>query len=136
MALAEDLRDAGYSVVEASNADEAMDYLNTGSQIDLVFSDIRMPGSMDGLELARRLRVERPALPVILASGGTERIATFVAKPYRMEQVLSVISKNIAARVSPQPPPCILLVECDIIVRILWRNICVIAAIACSKRLT
>ena len=93
MALAEDLREAGYSVVEASNADEALVYLNTGSRIDLVFSDIRMPGSMDGLELARRLRVERPALPVILASGGTERIATFIAKPYRMEQVLSVISK-------------------------------------------
>jgi two-component system, response regulator PdtaR len=93
LALAEDLRDAGYSVVEASNADEAMAYLNTGSQIDLVFSDIRMPGSMDGLELARRLDVERPTLPVILSSAGTEGIATFVAKPYRMEQVLSIISK-------------------------------------------
>ncbi len=95
MALAEDLRDAGYSVVEASNADEAMAYLNTGSQIDLVFSDVTMPGSMDGLELARRLHVERPLLPVILASGGTERIATFITKPYRMEQVLSVISKTL-----------------------------------------
>jgi CheY-like chemotaxis protein len=93
MALAEDLRDAGYSVVQASNADEAMAYLNTGSQIDLVFSDVRMPGSMDGLELARRLGVERPALPVVLASAGTGGIATFIAKPYRMEQVLSTISK-------------------------------------------
>jgi CheY-like chemotaxis protein len=93
MALAEDLRDAGYSVVEASNADEAMAYLSTGSQINLVFSDIRMPGSMDGLELARRLSVEHPALPVLLASAGTEGIATFIAKPYKMEQVLSLISK-------------------------------------------
>jgi CheY-like chemotaxis protein len=102
MALAEDLRDAGYSVVEASNADEAMAYLNAAvgylnpeSQIDLVFADIRMPGSMDGLELARRLRVERPQLPVILSSGGTARVANFIAKPYRMEQVLSVISKTL-----------------------------------------
>jgi CheY-like chemotaxis protein len=95
MALAENLRDAGYSVVEASSADDAMAYLNTGSQIDLVFADIQMPGSMDGLELARRLRVERPSLPVILSSAGTARIANFITKPYRMEQVLSIISKAL-----------------------------------------
>ncbi|MGA3005177.1 MAG: response regulator [Acetobacteraceae bacterium] len=52
--------------------------------VDLVFSDIQMPGSMDGLELARRLRVERPSLPVILASGGTAGVTTFITKPYRM----------------------------------------------------
>jgi CheY-like chemotaxis protein len=97
MGLAEDLRDAGYFVVEASNADDAMAYLKTGSQIDLVFSDIQMPGSMDGLELARRLRVERPSLPVILSSGGRgpEGVATFITKPYRMERVISTISKAL-----------------------------------------
>jgi len=94
MALAEDLRDAGYSVVEAANADAAMAYLNTGSQIDLVLSDIQMPGSMDGLELARRLRVERPSLPVILSSAAPES-GSVIGKPYRMERVLSVISETL-----------------------------------------
>ena len=96
MALAEDLRDAGYSVVEAANADAAMVYLNTGSQIDLVLSDIQMPGSMDGLELARRLRVERPSLPVILSSAAPQE-GSILAKPYRMERVLSIISNTLRA---------------------------------------
>jgi CheY-like chemotaxis protein len=95
MSLAETLRDVGYFVVEASNADEAIAYLETGSQIDLVFSDIHMPGSMNGLELARRLRVDRPSLPVILSSSGTAEKTTFIAKPYRMERVLSIISKAL-----------------------------------------
>ena len=95
MVLAESLREAGYSVVETSNADDAIAYVNTGSRVDLVFSDIQMPGSMDGLELARRLRVEHPTLPVILSSAGTDQIATFIAKPYRMERVLSIISKAL-----------------------------------------
>ena len=94
MALAEELRDAGYSVVEAANADAALAYLNTGSQIDLVLSDIQMPGSMDGLELARRLRVERPSLPVVLSSAGSQS-GSVIAKPYSMEQVLSIISKML-----------------------------------------
>lgn len=96
LALAEDLRDAGYAVVEASNADDALAYLQTGRQVDLILSDIRMPGSIDGLQLARRLRIERPSLPVILSSaGGSAGITPFLAKPYRMEQVLSVIAKTL-----------------------------------------
>jgi CheY-like chemotaxis protein len=95
MALAEDLRDAGYFVVEAANADAAMAYLNSGSQIDLVFSDVNMPGSMNGLELALRLRIERPSLPVLLSSGGPVGVAGLIAKPYRMERVLSIISKAL-----------------------------------------
>jgi CheY-like chemotaxis protein len=95
MSLAETLREAGYFVVEASNADEAMAYLKTGSPIDLVFSDIHMPGSMNGVELARRLRVDRPSLPVILSSAGTAETATFVTKPFGMERVLSIISKAL-----------------------------------------
>jgi CheY-like chemotaxis protein len=97
MVLAEELRDAGFFVIEASNADDAMAYLKTGSQIDLVFSDIQMPGSMDGLELARRLRVEHPSLPVILSSGrqGAEGVAPFISKPYRMERVISIVLKTL-----------------------------------------
>jgi CheY-like chemotaxis protein len=97
MVLAEELRDAGYFVVEASNADDAMAYLQSGNQVDLVFSDIQLPGSMDGLELARRLRVERPSLPIILTSSrrSPEGVAIFIAKPYRMERVISIISQAL-----------------------------------------
>ena len=95
MALAEELRDAGYSVVEAANADAAMAYLNTTGQIDLVFSDVKMPGSMDGLELARRLSVEHPSLPVLLSSASSQGVDAVISKPYRMERVLSIISKAL-----------------------------------------
>ena len=97
MVLAAELRDAGFFVIEASNADDAMAYLKTGSQMDLVFSDIHMPGSMDGLELARRLRVERPTLPIILSSGrqGPEGVAPFISKPYKMERVISLVLKTL-----------------------------------------
>jgi CheY-like chemotaxis protein len=97
MVLAEELRDAGYTVFEASNADEAMAFLKTGSQIDLVFCDIQMPGSMDGLELARRLRVEYASLPVILSSAHPrpKTVALFIAKPYRVERVISTISQTL-----------------------------------------
>ena len=79
------------------NADEAMTLLKTGSQIDLIFSDVQMPGSMDGLELARRLRVEYPSLPVILSSAHPrpKTVALFIAKPYRVERVISTISQTL-----------------------------------------
>ena len=84
LVLADTLRDAGFCVIEARSGTDAVSYLRSGGRVDLIFSDIQMPGSMDGLELARRLRVERPSLPVILASGGTAGVTTFITKPYRM----------------------------------------------------
>jgi two-component system, response regulator PdtaR len=70
MALADQLRNAGYVVLEASNADEALDLLNTeGHGVQLLVSDIRMPGKMDGVELAREIRVHHPQIKIVLASG-------------------------------------------------------------------
>src|ERR1700710_1599105 len=69
LAVADHLRDSGYQVVEASNADEALEYLQGPNNVSLVFSDVRMPGTMDGLKLAQRIRESYPALSVILASG-------------------------------------------------------------------
>jgi CheY-like chemotaxis protein len=69
MALADQLREVGCMVVEASDADEALLLLrNDFLQVDVVISDIRMPGSMDGLGLARVLRLERPKAKIILMS--------------------------------------------------------------------
>jgi two-component system, response regulator PdtaR len=53
--IAEALREAGMRVIEVGNADEAMEHLEAGTPIDFVFTDIELPGSMDGLEFVRRL---------------------------------------------------------------------------------
>src|SRR5262245_57730706 len=68
MSLADQLRRAGYVVFEASSADEALDLLH-GNSVQLVLSDIRMPGSMDGAELARAIRTQHPHIKIVLASG-------------------------------------------------------------------
>jgi CheY-like chemotaxis protein len=63
------LRECGFDVVEANGADEAIRVLQAEVPIDIVFSDIQMPGSMDGFGLAQWVRRERPWLKVILTSG-------------------------------------------------------------------
>jgi CheY-like chemotaxis protein len=92
MVLADALRHAGFSVAEATSADEALSYLGHDGAVDLVLSDIQMPGSLDGLDLARRLRKDYPALPIILTSGSlgsnsVEGIGLFIPKPYDVDHV-------------------------------------------------
>jgi len=97
--IAEFLRDVGYNVVEAGNADEAMAVFESGTSVDLLFSDVKMPGSMDGNDLARRVKSDWPDTHVILTSGyssallevrdrETERV---LPKPYRPLSVLAAI---------------------------------------------
>ena len=81
----------GFKVVCAASAEVAVDILNQRSDIDLVFSDIVMPG-MSGLELGRLIREHHPETPVILASGYSDRAAmaveegfTLLQKPYSLE---------------------------------------------------
>lgn len=93
--IAEFLRDVGFDVVEASSADEAMAVFEAGTQIDLLFSDIRMPGSMDGSELAERVKERWPATHVMLTSGYSSELTAmrdpFLPKPYRPLSVLAAI---------------------------------------------
>jgi DNA-binding response OmpR family regulator len=63
------LRDCGFGVIEAGDADEAVRVLEAGIRVDIVFSDVNMPGSLDGFGLAQWLRRERPGLKIILTSG-------------------------------------------------------------------
>src|SRR5262245_41278519 len=63
------LSECGFDVIEASGADEAVRVLQADVAIDIVFSDVNMPGSMDGFGLAQWVRRERPWLKVILTSG-------------------------------------------------------------------
>ena len=66
---AEYFRDAGYRVIEANDADEALSVLAPGNQVHVVFSDIQMSGSIDGLALAEWIAQRYPHLPVLLTSG-------------------------------------------------------------------
>ncbi|HKV17365.1 MAG TPA: response regulator [Reyranella sp.] len=85
------LTDQGFSVTEAASADAAVGILQGESVAMLVFSDIQMPGSMDGVDLARWIARERPELKVLLTSGRpipeAARAWAFIAKPYRMKNV-------------------------------------------------
>ena|ERR1700692_1125417 len=104
--LAEELRSHGLTVVEASNADEAWAYLQTGGAADLVFSDVTMPGSMNGVELVRRVKAEYPATKAILTSGnpGTDNIEAlglFLLKPFRLFAAAAATLQSLGMKGAP-----------------------------------
>ena len=70
--VADHLRDAGFTVIEAFNADEAIAILTAGVAIDLVFTDVRMPGAVDGIALLEFVKRTRPDVPVLITSGHLE----------------------------------------------------------------
>ncbi len=86
----------GYTVVEAEHGVDALGQIeHRGGAVDLVLTDVRMPG-LDGRELARRLRAERPSLPVVLMSGYPSESATaadlrFLAKPFTAGALLHTV---------------------------------------------
>jgi CheY-like chemotaxis protein len=88
------LRDAGARVVEAENADEALAYLAADPSLHLVFSDVRMPGSMDGLQLLSRIAADFPHVKTVLTSGHLSPSEApgdtlLITKPYPCEKVAS-----------------------------------------------
>jgi CheY-like chemotaxis protein len=102
MFVADVLRDAGYDVIEAVNGDEAIDILKAGVLVDVVLSDVRMPGSTDGLALLAFVRQNLAKLPVILTSGHlapeialAEGAVQFLAKPYRIQDALAVVEQEV-----------------------------------------
>jgi CheY-like chemotaxis protein len=98
--IAEALREAGFEVVEAANSDEALAILESHAPVDLVFSDVRMPGTMDGVALMKRLRESRPNLKLAVASGHSpdwpspNLVDAFVGKPYDVARAVNRI-KNL-----------------------------------------
>lgn len=69
MDVAQHLRACGFAVIEADDGESALDAIAAGARVDVVFSDVEMPGAIDGLGLARWLREHRPGLPILLATG-------------------------------------------------------------------
>jgi CheY-like chemotaxis protein len=107
MAVAHHLCGCGYRVLEAANADEAIAALNANDEIAVLFTDIQMPGSMDGFELARWVRRERPEVKIILASGAVSPIeaahdlcedGAFLGKPYSHQELVRRIRMHLAER--------------------------------------
>jgi DNA-binding NtrC family response regulator len=108
LVIADYLRECGFKVYEAGTAAEAVEVLESDqASIDLVFSDIRLPGAMNGFALAQWARTNRPGLPVILTSGDSKKSDAakelcenepFFAKPYDVQRVVAEIRTIIEAK--------------------------------------
>lgn len=86
----------GYNVLEAGSAGEAIKIIERDDSIRVVFTDVRMPGDMDGAELARRVRKRWPPTIIVMCSGNLEAAADLadihlLDKPYLPDQVLLVL---------------------------------------------
>ena len=107
MVAAEALQDEGFEVVEAWDGEEAARLLDGPVSFDVLFTDVRMPGSLDGMDVAMHARRRYPAIPVLLVSGFAANImcriasmqprAIFINKPYSLEEVVRAVSR-LAAR--------------------------------------
>jgi CheY-like chemotaxis protein len=104
------LEEAGFAVVDASNADDAMRILELRDDIRAVFTDINMPGTLDGLRLARAVRGRWPPIHLLLTSGlispNQEEFPAdgrFIRKPYRAEHVIATIRELLGLTPSHDP---------------------------------
>jgi CheY-like chemotaxis protein len=92
------IREAGFEVAEAANADQAIEILEGRPDITVIFTDIQMPGSMDGLRLARAVRGRWPPIKIVATSGRVGLGAMdlpeggrFLLKPYSPTQIAGVL---------------------------------------------
>ena len=104
MNTVEIIKDAGFDVLEAANADEAIVLLEARLDIQVVFTDIDMPGSMNGIKLAQAVRGRWPPIKIIATSGHFKLKAgdlpddgRFLPKPYTSRQVADVLWAVMAA---------------------------------------
>jgi CheY-like chemotaxis protein len=96
LSICEDLACEGYEVLSAANADEAIEILESRHDIQTVFTDIEMPGSMDGMRLAAVVRDRWPPTNIVVTSGKNRphdaqlpANTQFFGKPYRTADVLA-----------------------------------------------
>src|ERR1700733_13821040 len=118
------VEDAGFSPVEAVNADDALAILESRSDIELLFTDIQMPGSMDGLTLANAVHERWPLIKIILVSGQLKLTdsdkppkSRFFGKPLDVKQMivelqdmmgkgsLKIVPDDVAALIAKAPHP-------------------------------
>lgn len=99
--VADRLVESGFRVREVTNADEALRYMRSGASIDVLFTDISLPGGMNGAELAERAREMRPEMPIVYVSGRYKLSeisplvprSLFVAKPYDPNDICALLTR-------------------------------------------
>ncbi|MEO8420154.1 MAG: HWE histidine kinase domain-containing protein [Hyphomicrobium sp.] len=109
------VEDAGFTAVEAVNADEALEILENRSDISLLFSDIQMPGSMDGLKLAYAVHARWPAIKIVLVSGQVKLSdadmpanSLYFGKPLVVKQMIAELRAMVglgALKIVPEVAP-------------------------------
>ena len=99
------LSDAGFEVLEAADATEALHLLETTDDIRVVFTDVEMPGAIDGFALAQRIEAQWPTIGVLVTSGRrypsevfTAPTRCFVPKPFRVAQIVELIDAFVHSR--------------------------------------
>lgn len=106
MDISDTLRRVGFNVAEAANAEEAIRILQSGMSVSAVFTDVQMPGSLDGVGLALHIRESYPAMPCIITSGHLSIAdlphpapGPLISKPYLHDKVVEAIERCL------QPDP-------------------------------
>jgi CheY-like chemotaxis protein len=94
------LEEHGFRVIEAPNADAALKVLESRDDVRLLFTDIQMPGTLDGMDLAREVHQRWPRVLLVITSGQKKPAeipdeGRFVAKPYRADDLLSQMDDMI-----------------------------------------
>ncbi len=102
LTLAEALADEGFDVVEAETGDAALHLIESDSTIRLMLTDMQLPGTLDGAQLAALAREHNPELPIIFVTGRPEAVDTlltrrdlFIAKPYLPSEVCTAAKRLI-----------------------------------------
>lgn len=99
--MADWLTESGFEVHEAHSADEALDYIDKGGTVDVLFTDFDLPGGMNGAELAKCARARKPELPVVYSSGRCRLgdfgplapDSMFVPKPYNPDHICRLLTQ-------------------------------------------
>jgi CheY-like chemotaxis protein len=104
MNAVEMIEEAGFEVVDAASADEAIAILEARLDVTVVFTDIQVPGSMDGLKLAAAVRDRWPPVKIVATSGRVKRGPSdlpqggrFLQKPYSIAEITKILCELIAA---------------------------------------
>jgi len=102
----ERIRDLGFATLEAESGDRAYKMLKNGAKVDLVFSDLVMPGTLNGYDLAAKISAEFPTLKVLLTSGYASDVVTssmahdqdldILHKPYRQSELAKRLQALLA----------------------------------------
>ena len=97
------LHNEGFEVTVAQTGDEAAGLLDAEHGLDILFTDVWMPGTLDGIDLARRARRQHPALPLLIVSGYAALLTTrlsvldpaaaFLGKPYRLREIADTLKR-------------------------------------------